>query len=636
MYTNASLLRRGCIGSSPIKPTIAITIRTLAVYRQTHRVCPRLSIHAEAKKLCHLHNVRYHRYLADQLRVAYDVYLELYRRIDKRVNAYLKRDTPNWRMLNSCPACQYKVQDEPELKFLILCAMDGNSSAKLVDPVVRGGTERADPRNGTSSIWLSEEYVNKFKDEVRDARTRQAASSRSKRPSSHLPPVSHTVAERDPDDPWIPEPDTEDASEPTDVCVDRWRNAAPESRKKMFAIFKKSGIFITVCRHGSLLTICDMVRSGELMKYPLASINKLMEVFGPDILYGYDIECALDKLLRKCSFASAVKENRLQGCVPGFHGFGHNRYCQIYHHSKYKVGSGKEDFESCERVFAETNALAPETQNATEFHRHQAYDEHFAFMDMDKYAALSTFIYHNYIQALSIISTATNFLSTSTQATGMRPEDWEADLADERECLQRLHEKKSDTPIEVDYVKALNDYEEAHGSELTRKTTGDIKRRHTHAANKRDQKREIVEDYERQMGLEERWDVDRPERVQAQSRITHKLYHKAVDDVERLVVMRLLELTKLQMSGYKLRTQIANALKSRAPAIRNALARYNKYAELLDPPRLPLKWEQIVEFSFLAEFDLLRETDSQIHAKRWANPAHRLAAVQYHDLQRAR
>lgn len=50
-------MMRGCIGSSPLQPTVAITIRTLEVYRQTHRVCPRLSIHAEAKKLCHLHNM---------------------------------------------------------------------------------------------------------------------------------------------------------------------------------------------------------------------------------------------------------------------------------------------------------------------------------------------------------------------------------------------------------------------------------------------------------------------------------------------------------------------------------------------------------------------------------------------------
>lgn len=48
-YINVTLMRYGCIGCSAIRPSIAITIQTLAVYWQTHRVCPRLSIHAEAK-----------------------------------------------------------------------------------------------------------------------------------------------------------------------------------------------------------------------------------------------------------------------------------------------------------------------------------------------------------------------------------------------------------------------------------------------------------------------------------------------------------------------------------------------------------------------------------------------------------
>jgi KDZ transposase-like protein len=49
-----------------------------------------------------------------------------------------------------------------------------------------------------------------------------------------------------------------------DTCVDRWRNAGPEARKKMFALFAVAGIFLAVCRHGHVLVICDMIRSGEL------------------------------------------------------------------------------------------------------------------------------------------------------------------------------------------------------------------------------------------------------------------------------------------------------------------------------------------------------------------------------------
>ncbi|KAG1776236.1 hypothetical protein EV702DRAFT_1180061 [Suillus placidus] len=592
-------MRYGCIGCSAIHPSIAITIRTLAVYQQTHRVCPRLSIHAEAKKLCHLHNVYYHRYLATQYCIAYDVYLEVLRRIDMNIDTHLGHDTPHWCMLNSCPACQYTLEDEPALKFSVLCACDGNNSAKLVDPVIRRGNEHLDPRSGLSSIWLMEEYVDGFKDEVQSARTHQAKDIR----------VDQQQIQ-DPDDPWVDEPDSTDA-ELSNVCVDRWRNAAPESHKKMFAIFKKSGIFITICRHGFLLTICDMVQSGELMKYPIASLKKLMDVFGPNILYGYDIKCAFEKILLRSSLADDVKRLNIQGVVPAFHGHAHNRLCQVQHHSKYMVGAGKEDFETCERMFSESNALAAQTRNATEFHCHQALDEHFP-----------NFIHQNYVQALSIINASTIFLSNFQTST---PDiDFAADLEDEHACLQALAHKKDETSVEVDYVKALD--------------AGHVRRRHTNTTNKLDQKLEIVEDYERQMALETRWHPEHPERLKAQSRITHRLYHKAVSDVEHLVVMRLLELTKMQMNGlgYKLRTQISTALKMCATAIRSAIQQYNKYAALLNPPRAPLQWEQIVEYSFLAEFDLLRYSDSNIQAKRWASPSYCNASAQYFELQRAK
>jgi hypothetical protein len=32
----------------------------------------------------------------------------------------------------------------------------------------------------------------------------------------------------------------------------------------MFALFAVAGIFLAVCRHGHVLVICDMIRSGEL------------------------------------------------------------------------------------------------------------------------------------------------------------------------------------------------------------------------------------------------------------------------------------------------------------------------------------------------------------------------------------
>ena len=32
----------------------------------------------------------------------------------------------------------------------------------------------------------------------------------------------------------------------------------------MYALFAIAGIFLAVCRHGHVLVVCDMIRSGEL------------------------------------------------------------------------------------------------------------------------------------------------------------------------------------------------------------------------------------------------------------------------------------------------------------------------------------------------------------------------------------
>lgn len=167
-----------------------------------------------------------------------------------RVAQALGHTGPNWRAHNSCPACHYKVEGEPALRFPFEVALDGNNLAKFVDPALRRGRERSDPRNGQSDIWLDEEYVDRFKDEVQNARW------------CHHHTPAQTV---DPDDPRVDcEAEQQDSNEPINVCVDRWRNAAPEACKQMFAVFRKSGIFIAVCCHGFLLSICDMVHSGEL------------------------------------------------------------------------------------------------------------------------------------------------------------------------------------------------------------------------------------------------------------------------------------------------------------------------------------------------------------------------------------
>jgi hypothetical protein len=47
-------------------------------------------------------------------------------------------------------------------------------------------------------------------------------------------------------------------------CATRWANMINEITAKMWGIFDETGIFLALCRHGFVLVVADMVRSGEL------------------------------------------------------------------------------------------------------------------------------------------------------------------------------------------------------------------------------------------------------------------------------------------------------------------------------------------------------------------------------------
>jgi uncharacterized membrane protein YgcG len=98
------------------------------------------------------------------------------------------------------------------------------------------------------------------------------AATTSVNAQSAPPPVQSNpdmATENDDDIAWlnINELNGDESNELTkciNACMERWKNAGPEARKKMFALFAIAGIFVAVCRHGHVLVICDMIKSGEL------------------------------------------------------------------------------------------------------------------------------------------------------------------------------------------------------------------------------------------------------------------------------------------------------------------------------------------------------------------------------------
>jgi hypothetical protein len=84
-----------------------------------------------------------------------------------------------------------------------------------------------------------------------------------------------------------------------------------------------------------------------------------------------------------------------------------------------------------------------------------------------------------------------------------------------------------------------------------------------------------------------------------------------------------------------MRTHIAKSLQTRCKAIQNAVKTYNAAAQALNPPRPTLDWSRVSHYSFLDEFNLLRDSRQDIHQKPWTQPAIRETMTQANKIKRA-
>ncbi|KIM68337.1 hypothetical protein SCLCIDRAFT_13660 [Scleroderma citrinum Foug A] len=234
-YPNEVLVSHGYLGMCTYIPQCCHLNLCPCFFRQAHRTCPQYSIQSFCQTLCHMHQVPYHAYLTKQLSVAYDVYLEILHCVDNQLKKAMGWDTPNWWLLNACPACCYKLKNEPSLDFEWLVSIDSNN--------FYGITPCLDTRHPRSDYWIDPDGVNNFQHEV------------NLKPMSTYPSNSHDDWEDEPSDPYLPKPIN---------CVDQWCNAGPEYWKHMFSVFCESGIFIAVCWHHFILLACDMIKSSEL------------------------------------------------------------------------------------------------------------------------------------------------------------------------------------------------------------------------------------------------------------------------------------------------------------------------------------------------------------------------------------
>ncbi|KAL7278859.1 hypothetical protein ACG7TL_006690 [Trametes sanguinea] len=653
-----ALAQHGYMATSPITPTLAISFKTLELFRRLRLRKASFSVEAFAKVLCDFYAFPYRRRYRTALSESFDVYLSILRAVDKRVAQALGRDAPDWRVKNSCPCCCYELENEEQLEYGRLICMDGNNSLKRIAKV--GDRSIGDTREfSESDYYLPTAFIEKFRNEVKSRSTPQ---------------------DRDQDE-WseISDEDLEAETaggDPTDFagaddmlrqCTQNWKSAARDEKKKMWGIFDETGIFASVCRHGMILWITDMVKSGELAMHPLATVGKALDVLGPRLFIGYDIGCVFVLTILASCLASEFKRQGCRCSVNAFHGYSHSHKCQTQHHPAVIKGAGLEDFETMEHIFSGSNQLAPVIRYASKYHRRLFIDLYFKQWDEDKYANLGNMILDNYRQALQIIREEGPLLEQALQSLGCTVDDLATWETEEVKYFASLGREDPRDVHAVEYVRLLcqlRDLEDRSAASMAAFVTSipedysyvpptapasnphyyaDASRTRqleTERRLRREKRDAVLRDViamEVKMGIDQRWQPDMPQYIETMKYIAEREYILALENLHRLVVQRLFELQTMNISqtAYKIRTYIAKNLQKRSKAIQTAVKQYNAAARLLSPPRPALDWSKVSHYSFLEEFELLRDTRNDIRQKQWAQPLVREAMKKSRRIARA-
>ncbi|KAJ3541684.1 hypothetical protein NM688_g6049 [Phlebia brevispora] len=643
----------GYLGKTPVNPTVGTSFRTLELLYRLRQRQPSLSIEAFMKVVCDYYSMPYRRHLRTVLADSFEVYLRILRAVRKRVFSAFGWDKPDWRPLNACRACCYKLEDEPPLKFSRLYAFDGNNSLKRMLTV--GGRQAADVRVWEGDYFLQPSYVDQFANEVRK--------------SQKGPYVPQDAEDDGSDDDSI----DGDAGDPTDGagiptvdgCAKNWKANAAEEKKRMWSMFHESGIFMGACRHHMITWSCDMIRSGELAKYPLAILNKTLDTHEPRTMGGFDIGCAFASTVKNSSLASKFQQKEASLCVNAFHGYSHNYPCQLKNHPTVIEGMGLEDLETMERIFSSTNRLASVTRYMSPYRRSLFIETYLQQWDEEKYANLGTFIFNNIQQAWKVIKEDTATLEASMRNKGVtyaQLDEWEKEqqtffgnlekpptydmhavtyvelLEELRELAVQRYSTTSEyaDSIATNYHPGARDaitfvaqeYSVAHetiSEQISKTRRLETARRQANAQYLRVEYDVLLMEARLGIPQEKRWTRCDSQYITALRFIQQRKYNEALHKLQSLVIKRLFELHKLNLAqtGYKMRTHIAKSLQTRCKAIRRAVAAYNKAAVTADPPRKELDWSVASKLGFVEQFGLLEDTDMDIREKLWTKPMYR-------------
>ncbi|PBK85156.1 hypothetical protein ARMGADRAFT_1087830 [Armillaria gallica] len=510
-YMTSALVHQGLIPCTPIAHSATISTRTLEVFRRTQLHSPHLSTQAFICMLCDLHQCPYHSYFITQFTIAFNVYTDILSEVNKKVWQALLRDEADYHIKNTCPCCMYKLEGETKLTYCLLFCMDGNDSLKQI-------------------LWQN------------------AGNDNSKVASK----------ERSLDE----------------GVVGSMTTASAGWRQRAWGIFNETGVFVALCHHGFVLIAADMVRSGELAKYPLAIIKHLLKTLGADLGGGYDISSYF-KMLDKNNIYESLSQ------------FLCNNYCQA--------------LDILQDQHALQHAMTQQGIDSEEVFHHWLTEERDHLMRLQAEPVEEMLQMEYFEKLVSLFQSEVKLEKARTIWTVNTPKTLASPLQDRTQSIENAH-----CQAQEKYDCLLND---VHILESKLK----IAQWWMPGTVEWSEVRGMV------------WKRRYRQAVDA-------LEALVVACLFKLTKMNMSE------TGYKQCKHIAKALQAHSQAVKTAIDNYNTAAAALGthPSPSQLTWDEVVHYTFLSDFNLLHESQGDIWEKLWAKPIGRLMMDCYFKIQRAK
>ncbi|KAJ6493862.1 hypothetical protein DFH09DRAFT_1104322 [Mycena vulgaris] len=436
-------------------------------------------------------------------------------------------------------------------------------------------------------------------------------------------------------------------------CADRWKNMINDMMSKMWGIFDKTGVFLVLCHHGFVLVLVNMIKSGELAKYPLTVVKELLGAFRLKTSARYDIGCHFGVTVDHSELGEEAREKELKCLVGSFHGHTHNRLCQLRFLATYIEGMGLKDLEGCERFFSRSNGLAKSCCYASRFHCQQE---------------ITTYVKH-----FDSFETYTNLVACEREGLPPEPEECpEGECGNARNGVRTEVSELEPKPVSLRAKHTIVTAE----ARCAREDNMSYKPGVLKAGLGRRQAREKMEkdldsvlELEAALDIVEWWTTTSPKWVATVDAVKKRKYQLALDTLEWLIIKRIFELRKMNRSQtdkrsgpkcastgparlvavqerscltdpaihpaswvldqFGLLQHITKALQARSKAVCSAIEHYNTAACALSPPMPQLSWEQVGEYTFLADFNILQDMHAEIRSQPWTRPAYRLVMDRY-------